>query len=74
LPGVDSFTRPFFATALLGAAVFFADFFGAGRFRACFFAGLFIAFFLVCVFFGVAAFFDFVDLFLVFFLVAIRAV
>jgi hypothetical protein len=55
----------FTAAALLGAAALFADFLGAGRFRAGF---------LVCFFFAAMAFFDFAGLCLVFFLVAIRAV
>jgi hypothetical protein len=62
---VDFFATIFFAAALRGAAVFFVDFLGAVRFRTCCF---------ICFFFAAAAFFDFVDFFLVFFLVAIGAV
>jgi hypothetical protein len=51
--------------AWFGAVAFFADFLVAVRFRTSFFAG---------VDFLLASFFDLADFFLLFFLVAIRAV
>jgi hypothetical protein len=61
----SAFTLFFPAATLCGAAVFFADFLGVRVRFACFFVGFpFLP----------TVFFDWVDFFLVFFLVAIRAV